>query len=180
MNKQKTIGFAILLTAALLVVATGVVFAAGLNYGGPLFSAEGGDDDYGQYWGPMHGRGGGWSSEETNPPMHESMVQAVAENTDLTVEEINARITGGERLIEIALDAGMAEEEFFALMQEVREAFWNEAFEAGLISEERYQWMLERKAGDQYGPGFGGCYRFDEGETPVGGQGQRRAGGRRW
>ena len=177
MNKRKIMGVALLAALALILVSTGAAIASGLNQGGP--SVEGPFSEDGNDWGPMHGRGGRWSSEEPYPPMHETMVQAVADKTGLSVDEITARILDGERLIEIALDAGMAEEQFFNLMQEVREAFWKEAFEAGLISEERYQWLLERKAGDQYGPGLGGCHRLDEGDSPIG-RGQRRGGGKRW
>lgn len=175
MSKTKVLGIAVLVTVALLVVATGVVFAAGLTQGGQPFYPG---DEEGQYWGPMHGRRGGWSSDA--PPMHEDMVEAVADATDLSVDEIEARIAAGEHLFEIALDAGLDQEEYFDLMTETRKAYLAEAFEAGWISEERYQWMLERMEGDAYSPGYGGCHRYDgEGYLEVN-RGPGMGRGRRW
>lgn len=154
MNKQKAIGIAILVTAALLVITTGVVFAAGYAHGGQPFNQAERGDDSGQYWGPMHGRG--WSSEER--PMHETMIGAVADATGLSEEEIEDRLASGEHLYDIALDAGMDETAFFELMTEAREAFFAEAVENGWLSEAHYEWMLEHMQGEEYGPGYGGCH----------------------
>lgn len=94
---------------------------------------------YGQT-GFRHGRGMGFfnfNNEEgyTCPgsgangafgPMHEAMTAALAEATGLSVEEINERIAAGEHHFEIALDAGLTEEELSALMQSVHESVWEE------------------------------------------------------
>jgi hypothetical protein len=177
MNKPKVFGIAVLVTLALLVVASGVVFAAGTAHGGPgFFSSQAADES--PYWGPMHGRRGSWTSEGGFPPMHEAMEQAVADATGLSVEEIEARLVAGEHLFDIALAAGLDEGEIFGLMAETREAYLTEAFENGWISEARYQWMLEHMDGDAYGPGFGGCHRDDGQGYPLGGRGMGRQG--RW
>jgi hypothetical protein len=173
MKKQKIFGIAVLVVVAMLVVATGVVFAAGLTQAGPPYSVEDEGDEYGPYWGLMHGRRGGWSSEAPLP-MHDAMVQAVADATGLTVEEIDARIAEGERLFTIALDAGMEEADFIELMAETREAFLAEALENGLISEEQYQWMLDRGSGSSSGQWYGGCHRFDGDDFTTGGRGPGR------
>jgi hypothetical protein len=178
MNKQKVFGIALLLVVAMLVVATGVVFAAGLTQAGPPATAEG--EDYGPYWGPMHGRRGGWSSEAPFLPMHDAMVQAVADATTLTVDEIETRLAEGERMIDIAQDAGLSEDSFFDLMAETRESVLAEAFEAGLISEEQYQWMLERRSGSAFGPGYGGCHRYDGEGFSTEGRGPGRGSRGRW
>lgn len=178
MNKQKTIGMAVLVTLALLVVTTGAVFAIGLTQGGPPWSAADEDVDYDEYWGPMHGRRGTWSPDE--PLMHDAMVQAVADVTGLSVDEIELRVSEGERLYEIALDAGMDQGVFFDLMQETRESVLAEALDAGLITAEQYQRRQDRTQEDRYGRGFGGCYQLNgegylqDGRTP------RRGFGRRW
>lgn len=180
MKKQKTFGIAILVTIALLVISTGVVFAMGLNYGGQPFYGEDTEDNDGAYWGPMHGRRGGWSSGEAIPPMHDAMVQSLADETDLSVSAIEARLAQGEHLFEVAQDAGMAEDDFFELMTETREAFLSEAFESGSISEERYQWMLEHMEVDGYEPGYGGCHRFEEEGFSQGVRGPGMGRGGRW
>jgi hypothetical protein len=178
MNKQKTIGMAVLVTLALLMVTTGAVFAIGLTQGGPPWSAEENNDDYGENWGPMHGRRGGWSSDE--PLMHDAIVQAMAEVIGLSVDEIEGRINEDERLFEIALDAGMDQAAFFDLIQDTRESVLAEALESGLISEEQYQWMQNREQGDRYGRGFGGCHRLDGEGYPQDDRTPRRGSGRRW
>ena len=178
MDKQKTIGMAVLVTLALLVVTTGAVFAIGLTQGGPAWSAEDEDVDYGEYWGPMHGRRGTWSSDE--PLMHDAMVQALADVTGLSVDEIESHISEGQRLYEIALDAGMDQAAFFDLMQETRESVLADAFDAGLITEEQYQRMQDRTQDDRYGRGFGGCYQFNEEGYPQDGRTPRRGFGRHW
>lgn len=167
MNKQNIIGLAVFVTISLLVITTGVVFAAGLNQSGPPWFAGDEDYDYGEHWGPMHGRRGNWHVDAAFPPMHAVMVEAVANATGMSVDAIEARLADGQRLFAIALDAGMDEDDYFDLMAETREAFFAEALEKGWITEERYQWMLERIEGDDFGPGYGGCHRYEaEGFSP--------------
>lgn len=182
MNKQnqKILGIAVLVAVAMLVIGTGVVFAAGLAQSGPGFYGEDQGENDGPYWGPMHGRRGGWSSEAPFPPMHEAIVQAVADATGLSVEDIELSLADGEHMVAIALDAGLSEEDFFALMTEVRETVLAEAFEAGLISEERYQWMLEGRQGEWEGRGYGGCHSIDGEGFSTGGRGPGRGRGGRW
>jgi hypothetical protein len=178
MKAQKTIGMAVLVTLALLVVTTGAVFAIEFTQGGPTWSVENGDVDDGAYWGPMHGRRGGWSSDE--PVMHDAMIQVVADATGLSIDEIEARIGEGERLFEIALAAGLDQGAFFELMQSTRESVLAEALESGEISDEQFQWMQNRRSEDRYGRGFGGCHRLEGEGYPQDGRTPRRGSGRRW
>jgi hypothetical protein len=178
MKAQKTIGRAVLVTLALLVMTTGAVFAIGLTQGGSSWSAEDNDADYGEFWGPMHGRRGPWVSDQ--PLMHDAIVQALADVTGLSVEEIEERISQSERLVEIALEAGLDQATFFDLMQETREAVLAEALESGLITEEQYQQMQNRTREDRYGGGFGGCHQFQGEGYPQDGRMPRRGSGRRW
>lgn len=134
MNKQKILGVVVIIVLALLVLSAGVVSAVELVQGGPPWLAE--SEDNGEYFGPMHGRRGRWSSEEPFPPMHDLMVEAVAEVTGLTTDEIEVRLAAGERMISIALDAGLTETAYFDLMNETRAAFLAEAVEAGWITQD--------------------------------------------
>ena len=178
MDKQKTIGMALLVTLALLVMTTGAVFALGLTQGGPSWSAEDNFDGNNEYWGPMHGRRGTRAFDE--PLMHDTMVQALADVSGLSVDEIEDRISEGERLFEIAMDAGLDQAAFFDLMQETRESVLAEALESGLITEEQYQQMQNRTREDRYGRGFGGCHQFEGEGYPQDGRSPRRGSGRRW
>lgn len=178
MNKQKRLGVFVIVALALLVLSAGVVSAVELTQNGPPWLAE--SEDNGEYWGPMHGRRGRWSSEEPFPHMHDLMVKTVAEVTGLTTGEIDARLKEGERLISIALDSGLTEDAFFDLVAETRAEFLAEAVEAGWITQEQYQWMLERKQNATFERGFGGCHRFDAEGERTGGRGPGRGHGRRW
>jgi len=178
MNKQKRLGVVVIVVLALLVLSAGVVSAVELVQGGPPWLVQ--SEDNGEYWGPMHGRRGRWSSEERFPPMHDLMVVAVAEATGLTTDEIEVRLVAGERMISIALDEGLTETAFFDLMAETRAAFLAEAVEAGWITQEQYQRMLERMQGKPFGRGFGSCHRYDSDVESTGGRGPGRGRGRGW
>lgn len=180
MNKQKIIGIAVFVTISLLVITTGVVFATGLTQSGPPWLTEDEDYDYGENWGPMHGRRGSWYSDAAFPTMREAMVQVLANATGMSLDAIEARLADGQRLFAIALDAGMDEADYFDLMAETREAFLAEALEKGWITEERYQWMVERMENDPAQREFGGCHRFDEESLPAGSRNPGRGRRGRW
>ena len=177
--RQKTIGIALLVTVALLVMATGVVFANGIYQGMmPNYLENNGITDEGGNWGPRHGFGWGFDSNDEFPSMRTFMIEAVAKATGLSADEIENQIAAGERLFVIALEAGMTEEAYYDLKTSVRQEFFAAAVEEGRISQEQYQWMFERWGDDWQGRGFGGC-RYQEGEySPMYNQQQYR--GRRW
>lgn len=185
MKKQNIFWIAIFAAAALLVVSTGVVFANSLMHGRTPFDPEpegfqppfNSDDG----WGPMHGRGprrGQFGMG--NPEMMDEMIAIVSEQTDLTVEEIESRLAEGEHLFNIATDAGLEEEAFFDLMLEVRKEYLEQAFEDGLVSEEQYQWMIDRM-GDPSGRNSDGfpCHQGPGDFSPMF-DGSPRGSGRRW
>lgn len=181
MKKQKTIGIALLVTAALLVIATGVVFASGLHQEMPPFYPEN-KENVGEdaYWGPMSMHGYGRHAEATGefPPMRSAMVEAVAEATDLAVEEIETRIGDGEHLYTIALDAGMSEEAFIDLMTDVREGYFADAVDEGWMTEEQFNWMNDHMGGNWEDEDFGGCHRQNGESFPMYNEPQRGRGGR--
>ena len=185
MKKQNIFWIAIFAAAALLVVSTGVVFAGSLMHDRPPFDPETEgfqppyDNDDG--WGPMHGRGprrGPFGMGD--PAMMDEMIDVVSEQTGLTVEEIESRLAEGERLFDIASDAGLEEEAFFDLMSEVRKEYLEEAVENGWMTEERYQWMMERLEGASFGNNNGfPCHRGSRELSPMF-NGTQRGSGRRW
>jgi hypothetical protein len=180
MNKQKKIGIALLFTVGLLVMTTSIVFANSLFQALPGYGTQNFENDQdGAVWGPMHGRGRRWESDREFAPMKTAMVNALAEVTGLTVEDINNRLDEGERLFSIAQDAALSEAEFFELMREVRKDYLATLLEEGWLTEERYQRMLERIDGNWGEEGYGGCHFVDDPFSPRvdGGQRGRRA---RW
>ena len=185
MKKQNIFWIAIFAAATLLVVTTGVVFANSLMHGRTPFNPETenyqGPFENDDHWGPMHGRGprrGQFGMG--NPEMMDEMIAIVSEQTDLTVEEIESRLAEGEHLLNIATDAGLEEEAFFDLMAEVRKEYLEEAVENEWITEEHYQWMIERLEGaDLDNPDGFPCHQGTGYPSPMF-NGTQRGSGRRW
>jgi len=160
MKKHKMIGIAVLVTAVLLAISSGIVFASSLEHG----TLPGGPDDRdftreGTFSGPMHGHGWGRDSDDEYPPMMSAMVDAVAAETGLTAAEIETRIGEGEHLYTIASEAGMSEEHYFDLMTEVREAYFVDVEEEGWMGSEHFQRMHEQMEDEWEETGFGPCRR---------------------
>ena len=126
-----------LVVAALVVLGVGVAFAQG-----PAPYTGGG----------MMGNNGGY--------LHMYMVNAFAEKLGLKVEDINARLTAGESMYDIALADGVKAEDFSALMVEVRTIAMNAAVKDGVITQEQADWMSSRgfgRGGMMNGNGGTGC-----------------------
>lgn len=104
--------------------------------------------------GPMMQNGGGY--------LHTYMVTAFAEKLGLKVEDINARLTAGETMYDIAIADGVKAEDFAALMSEVRSEALSAAVKDGVITQEQADWMSSRDFGrggmmNGYGNGTGEC-----------------------
>ena len=135
---KKTMLIVGLVVAALVVLGAGVAFAQGpAPYAGN---------------GPMLQNGTG--------VLHTYMVTAFAEKLGLKVEDLNARLTAGETMYDIALADGVKAEDFSALMVEVRATAMNAAVKDGVITQEQADWMSSRgfgRGGMMSGNGGTGC-----------------------
>jgi hypothetical protein len=125
--------------------------------------------------GMMGGRGGmmGGFQSGSFGPMHDYMVEAYAQALGITEEELQDRLAGGENMWQIALSLGFSEEAVPGLMIAAHTQALNIAVEAGVITRQQADWMIQRMAQMQAqgsGPGAGGC----------GGFGGRMMGGWRW
>lgn len=186
MKKQNSIWIAFLAVAALLMVTTGVVFASSLLHDTPPVNPDGEgspgtyEDEY-EHWGPMHSRGFGRRQTETGySSMMSEVIDAVSAQTDLTVEQIEGRLAEDEHLYDIALDAGLDETAFFDLMSEVRKDYLEEAVEDGWMTEEQYQWMIDRMGSPSVGNGGEFPCHPQTGDYSPMFNGSQRGFGRRW
>lgn len=123
-----------LVIAALVVFGVGVAFARG-----PAPYAVNG---------PMMQNGTGC--------LHSYMVAALAGKLGLSVDDVNARMTDGETMYDIAIANGVKVEDFPALMIEVRSQAVNAAVKAGVITQTQADWMNSRGFG-RSGYGVGNC-----------------------
>jgi len=126
MKKQSMIVFATFLTIGLLLFATGVVAARGVQHGIPPFAPEEGPDrGEDENWGPRHGMmGWSWGENVNQAPMVEAMIDALVEYTDFYREEILGRLDEGEHLFNIALEAGLSQQAFYELWDLIREKIY--------------------------------------------------------
>jgi len=113
--------------------------------------------------GPMGG-GYGWMA-----PYHDLMHEAMAEALGLTVEELNAQLTEGKTMWQIAEELGIDPTEVWSAMEAAREEAIAQAVEDGVITPEQAEWMSEHMGGSGGGCG-GDCWgSYPDGTCPYGG-----------
>jgi hypothetical protein len=101
--------------------------------------------------------------------LHEYMIESMAEALGLTEDELEAHLESGERMYEVAISLGLSQEEFFEAMTEARDAAMEQAYTDGVLSEEQYEFFLNRGQGTgQFGGGMG---HHGGGRGPRGGGG---------
>ena len=145
------------LTVTIMVVAVVVLAlgAAGIAYA--QSSSQGTGTGSGSGW--MGGRGsrGGMSAGNTNAGdgiLHDYMIAAYAEELNIPVADLEARVDQGETMSQIALSTGLTIDQFRTLMVEARTQAINQAVADSTLTQEQADWMSQRGAG-QMGNGRG-------------------------
>jgi hypothetical protein len=102
-------------------------------------------------------------------PMHQYMVEALAEALKLTPEELQARIAAGETPWQIAQSQGLNQDQIQQLMLDAHDKALDKAVQAGLLTQEQADWMDQHMesmwSGD--GAGFGGCHGANGGSSST-------------
>jgi uncharacterized protein YidB (DUF937 family) len=139
--KKKTIVIGLVVAAVLVLGLVGVVSATAvtMRYMDKVPALHGLVDFFGGE-GP-HGKGP--RGEEMRGRMQEVMIDALAEATGLSVDEINQRMEEGETLHEIAESAGVEGEELAALMEEALDVALVQAVEDGELTQEQADQIKE-------------------------------------
>jgi DNA-binding CsgD family transcriptional regulator len=136
-----------LLIVALLVLALGVV-GVGVAF------AQGGQPPVGQ-------NGYGW--------MHDYVEQAIASKLNLTEKQVEDQLAAGKPMYQIALDNGIKQEDLATFMTGVHKDAVAKAVKAGVITQERADWMLQRmETMYQNGYGPGNCPMYNGQGAPAG------------
>jgi len=174
MKKFFLIGILVLLVGG-AAFAAGTIFTAvraqtpdpSVDGFGPMMGGRGG------YGGMMGGRGsfgggmmgGRWNgTDSTYGPMHEYMVDALADALGISSEELQGYIDDGQTPYQVALNLGFTAEEIPALFNEAHQAALDAAVEAGILTQEQADWMKEHMqyriengfGSGRFGPG--GCH----------------------
>jgi len=141
--KKTLFGFIVIGIAVLALGLTNVAYAHSPNPTVPDDSYPYGPGMVGGY-GMMGGFGYDmmdWYGEEG--PMHDAMINAVAEVLGLSPEELEARHDAGETLWEIAEAEGLSKDETQELMFSVHDQALEDAVAEGLLTQEQADWMDE-------------------------------------
>jgi hypothetical protein len=111
--------------------------------------------------------------------MHNYVEQALAAKLGLTEKQVEEQLAAGKPMHQIALDNGIKQEDLANFMYEVHQEAFGKAVEAGVITQERADWMLQRMQGMyQNGTGFGNCPMHNGQSGQFGrGMGPGRMGG---
>ena len=86
--------------------------------------------------------------------LHDYMIAAFAEELDIPVADLDARLDNGETIAQIALSTGLTLEQFRTLMVEVRAQVIEQALSDGVLTQAQADWMKLRGVG-QMGAGRG-------------------------
>lgn len=155
---KKTLLIALLLAAVAGLAVAGVAYAQGPQpTGGPSAPGAG--------YGPMMSQG-------LEDPLHDTMLDAMAEVLGIPAADLEARLANGETFYQIALDQGIAAGDIPALMQTARSQAISAALEDGVITQEQADWMQAHAFGRcGYGQGMGPGQGLGAGQGPCGGTG---------
>ncbi|MCS7010894.1 MAG: YckD family protein [Anaerolineales bacterium] len=74
--------------------------------------------------------------------LHDYLIEALAKELNIPVDELNSRLSAGETLYQILVDEGVKVADIPALMLRVRKAAINAAFEDGILTQAQADWML--------------------------------------
>ena len=156
--------FGILLVIA--AIATLVLGSVGVAYAQTPTQTPGTGTGY------MGGRGsrngiGGANANAGDGILHDYMIAAYAENLNIPVADLEARLDNGETMAQIALSEGLTFEQFRTLMVEVRTQAIEQALNDGVLTQAQADWMSQRGAGQ-----MAGGQRGNGSDMRGGGQGQ--------
>jgi hypothetical protein len=161
---KKLIVASIVVVVALAAVGIGAAAAQA-----PQPPTPGGGQGFGRGFGPMQFAAG----NGTEGPMHEYMINAMAEALGITPADFEARRDAGETAYQIASDLGISAESIPALLRDARAKALEAAATDGVISQDQASWMNSRSASMGYGNclgaggpmGFGGGRGWGSGQT---------------
>jgi len=171
MKKLILIGAIAVVIFAALGIA-GFAYAQGQVPSTPNSPSSRGSSD--QLWmngaagaGNMAGRGQGrmgglraQASDGTYGPIHEYLLNTMAQALGMTAEQLQTRLDGGETLWTIAQEQGISAESFNQLMTQARTDALDQAVASGALTQEQADFMRSQGANlwpEGYGPGSANC-----------------------
>jgi hypothetical protein len=147
--KKFTVTIMVIAVVALALGAAGVAYAQGATQGTGTGFGPGG----------MGGRGsrggiGAGNMSAGDGILHDYMISAFAEELNIPVADLEARLEQGETMAQIAVSTGLTVDQFRTLMIESRTQAIDQAVADGTLTQEQADWMKQRGVG-QMGNGRG-------------------------
>ena len=148
--KKLTVTIMVVTVVVLALGAAGVAYAQTANQGVGTGSGSG--------W--MGGRGsrGGMGAGNMGTGdgiLHDYMIAALAEELNIPVADLEARLEQGETMAQIAVSTGLTIDQFRTLMVEARTQAIEQAVADGTLTQEQADWMSQRGAGQMAGGQMG-------------------------
>jgi hypothetical protein len=107
-------------------------------------------------WGMMGGTGYG--------PMHDFMVDALANELGMSTAEVQSAIQSGKTPYQIAQEKGYTAAQISDLMEKMHDEALQQAVASGALTQEQADWMdqhMQQMWSNGFGPGFAGCPAFN-------------------
>jgi uncharacterized protein YidB (DUF937 family) len=112
---------------------------------------------YGMMSGGRGMRGGMMGNPAANidqdGPMHDEMIAAFAQKLGISVDDLNARLSKGETMAQIATSKGLTADQFTTLMADARSQAVDQAVKNGTLTQAQADWMKQHGAGQMRGNG---------------------------
>ncbi len=140
MNKSLLSGMVVVAVVVFALSSTGVVHAQSDTNTTAVV-----ETGYGM--GTRGGRGGGMMVGGLQDGLlHDEMIAVFSEKLGISVDDLNARLAGGETLYSIALSEGLTAEEFTTLMTDTRNQAIDQAVVDGTLTQTQADWMKSRSS----------------------------------
>ena len=137
----------------LIIIALAVVAVLAVAFTPvTVFAQSGNGNGFSGMGGGMMGQTGTTGTGLLSGTLHDYMIAAYADALNLSVDEIDTRLAGGETLSEIALSTGVTLDEFSTLVTDARAAAIAAALADGVITQDQADW-LSSHIGGAYGRG---------------------------
>lgn len=184
MKLTKTITIGLL---AVLILALSAVFVLAQDINDPtpptygpsgMWGGNGGYGRNGMMGGGMMGGRGHFSGGMMNGF---SMLDIIAQELGLTVDEVQTELASGITIVQLAENHDVAIEDLIAAASAAHQDYLNQAVADGWMTQEQADWMQEHMAGmiddhinqswgtsgQGFGPGSGGCHGGRFGSGPA-------------
>jgi hypothetical protein len=141
----------LLVIVAVVTLALGIV---GVAYAQSPMQTPGTGTGWMGGRGPQSGLGGA-NTNAGEGILHDYMIAAYANELNISVADLEARLDSGETMAQIALSEGLTIEQFRTLMVKARAQAIDQALNDGVLTQAQADWMNQRGAG-QMGNGMRG------------------------